>query len=86
MFRAFLLIGPAIVILIANPLHAAVRRPWVTTDRTVDCSSYESIARDVLTPGLNAWAAPSDRVMLTAGWSFNKVKSDANLCPPIFDG
>jgi len=31
---------------------AEVRDPWVTTDRTVDCSSYESIARDLLKPSM----------------------------------
>jgi len=29
-----------------------VRSPWVTTDRTVDCSSYESIAAGVVRPGM----------------------------------
>jgi len=31
-----------------------VQSPWVTTDRTVDCSSYETILRDVLRPGMTA--------------------------------
>jgi len=31
---------------------ADVRSPWVTTDRTVDCSSYETIARGVIRPGM----------------------------------
>src|SRR2546430_1756213 len=31
---------------------AAVAEPWVTTDRTVDCSSYESIVRDVVKGGM----------------------------------
>jgi len=35
------------------PVHAAVRGPWVTTDRTVDCSSSESIAQDTIKPGMS---------------------------------
>ncbi|HEY7423813.1 MAG TPA: hypothetical protein VH682_06160 [Gemmataceae bacterium] len=37
---------------IASPVWAELRGEWVTSDRTVDCSSYESIARDVLKPGM----------------------------------
>ena len=36
-----------------SPAHAAVRGAWVTTDRTVDCSSFESIARDLLKPDMS---------------------------------
>ena len=32
---------------------AAVSDPWVTTDRTVDCSSYETIVKDVVKTGMN---------------------------------
>ena len=42
--------------------------------------------RDLLTPGLNLWTAPADNFLFTLGWTYNKVKSNANLCPPIFDG
>ena len=35
-------------ILTAPMLLAEVQAPWVTTDRTVDCSSYETIMKDVL--------------------------------------
>lgn len=30
----------------------AIKSAWVTTDRTVDCSSYESIAKDVIKSGM----------------------------------
>jgi hypothetical protein len=42
--------------------------------------------RDLLTPGLNLWTAPSDQVLFTLGWTYNKVTSNANMCIPIFDG
>lgn len=36
----------------ASAANAEVRGPWVVTDRTVDCSTYESIAKGVLKPGM----------------------------------
>ena len=42
--------------------------------------------RSLLIVGGSLWAAPSDSWLLTLGYSFNQVKSNANLCPPIFDG
>jgi hypothetical protein len=54
-------------------------------DKNDELNIYE-YQRDMLTPGVNVWTAPSDRVMFTVGWAFNKVESNANLCPPIFDG
>ena len=42
--------------------------------------------RDLLTPGVNLWTAPSDNVLFTLGWTYNKVKSNANMCIPVFDG
>jgi hypothetical protein len=42
--------------------------------------------RDMLTPGLNLWTAPADNFLFTLGWTYYKVKSNANLCIPIFDG
>ncbi|NQT36451.1 MAG: hypothetical protein HQ581_03125 [Planctomycetes bacterium] len=36
-----------------TPAHAAVRDAWVTTDRTVDCSSFESIASDIIKPDMS---------------------------------
>jgi hypothetical protein len=42
----------ALFLLFAGPVCAEVRDPWVTTDRTVDCSSYESIARDLFKPNM----------------------------------
>jgi hypothetical protein len=41
-----------LVALAGTAADAAVRGPWVTTDRTVDCSSFESIARDILEPDM----------------------------------
>jgi hypothetical protein len=37
---------------LAVSAHAQVQSPWVSTDRTVDCSSYQTIVRDVLKPGM----------------------------------
>lgn len=37
----------------AGPAWGACREVWVTTDRTVDCSSLETIVRDVIKPGMN---------------------------------
>ena len=42
--------------------------------------------RDLLTPGLNLWTAPADNFLFTLGWTYNQVKSNANMCIPIFDG
>jgi hypothetical protein len=36
-----------VAMLAAGLTHAGVENPWVTTDRTVDCSSYETVIRDV---------------------------------------
>lgn len=54
-------------------------------DKNDEMNIYE-FQRDLVTPGVNLWTAPSDRMMLTMGWAFNKVESNANLCPPMFDG
>jgi hypothetical protein len=54
-------------------------------DKNDELNVYE-YDRDMFTPGFNFWTAPSDRVMFTLGWTYNKVKSNANLCIPIFDG
>ena len=43
--------GLALLILVAAAA-GEVRSPWVSTDRTVDCSSYETILRDVLKKGM----------------------------------
>ncbi len=42
--------------------------------------------RDVLIPGFNIWTAPTPKLMFTFGYTYNSYKSNANLCPPIFDG
>jgi hypothetical protein len=39
--------------LAASPALGAVRQPWVATDRTVDCSSYETILAGVIKPGMS---------------------------------
>ncbi len=54
-------------------------------DKNDDLNIYQ-YDRDMVTPGLNFWTAPSDRVLFTLGWTYNKVKSNANMCIPIFDG
>ena len=55
------------------------------TEKNDDMNVYE-FDRDVLTPGLNLWTAPHDKVLFTLGWTYNKVESNANLCIPVFDG
>ncbi|MCP4571072.1 MAG: MtrB/PioB family outer membrane beta-barrel protein [bacterium] len=54
-------------------------------DKNDEMNLYE-FQRDMLTPGVNVWTAPSDRLLFTLGWAYNKVESNANLCPPFFDG
>ena len=48
-------LAPALLLLAAtgSPGHAAVRGAWVTTNRTVDCSSFESIAKGIIQPGMS---------------------------------
>ena len=46
-FACVLLSLPASIVL------GDVRQPWVTTDRTVDCSSYETIVKGVVKPGMS---------------------------------
>jgi len=38
---------------VGSPASAAVRGAWATTDRTVDCSSFASIAKDIIKPGMS---------------------------------
>lgn len=35
-----------------TPAQAALKKVWVTTNRTVDCSSLDTILRDVIKPGM----------------------------------
>ena len=56
-----------------------------TTEKNDEMNVYQ-FDRDILTPGVNLWTAPHDKVLFTLGWTYNKVKSNANLCIPIFDG
>ncbi len=57
----------------------------VARDNNDEMNIYE-YNRDLLTPGLNLWTAPSDNLLFTLGWTYNKVTSNANMCVPIFDG
>ncbi len=54
-------------------------------DKNDDLNVYE-YTRDMFTPGINLWTAPSDRLLFTFGWDNMWVQSNANLCPPFFDG
>ena len=45
-------LGVALVCGAASAARAEVKGAWVATDRTVDCSSYETIVRDVIKPGM----------------------------------
>ncbi len=54
-------------------------------DKNDDLNVYE-YTRDLFSPGINLWTAPSDRLLFTLGWDNMWVQSNANLCPPIFDG
>ena len=56
-----------------------------TMEKNDELNLYQ-FDRDVITPGVNLWTAPTDKLLLTLGWSYNHVESDASLCPPIFDG
>ena len=55
------------------------------TEKNDDLNSYE-FDRDMISPGVNLWTAPDDRLLFTLGWTYQKVESNANLCPPFFDG
>jgi hypothetical protein len=60
---------------------------WITAgfDENDQLNLY-TFERDLILTGVNLWAAPTDRFMVALGYSFNRVESNANLCPPIFDG
>jgi len=55
------------------------------SEENYELNSY-TFERTVLTPGVNLWVAPNDKLMLTMGYSFNSVESNAKLCPPLFGG
>lgn len=63
-------------------LNGYVNAAWEEND---DLNSY-SFERTVYSPGVNLWVAPDDGMMVTMGYGFNSVESNASLCPPIFDG
>ncbi|MBU1228263.1 MAG: hypothetical protein KJ698_13755 [Actinobacteria bacterium] len=57
----------------------------VASEKNDELNSYE-YERTILSPGVNLWVAPNDKLMLTMGYSFNSVESNAKLCPPLFGG
>ncbi|MEX1098070.1 MAG: hypothetical protein WED34_18655 [Planctomycetales bacterium] len=52
MTRFLLAAALAVPLLSAAPAFAEVQGAWVATDRTVDCSSYDTIRRDLLKPDM----------------------------------
>ncbi len=57
----------------------------IASELNDELNSYE-FERTILSPGANLWVAPNDKLMLTLGYSFNSVESNAKLCPPLFGG
>jgi len=57
----------------------------VASEENYELNSY-TFERTILTPGANLWVAPNDKLMLTMGYSFNSVESNAKLCIPLFGG
>jgi hypothetical protein len=57
----------------------------VADEKNDEMNSYE-FSRTMFSPGANLWIAPSDKMMLTMGYSFNSVESNAKICPPLFGG
>jgi hypothetical protein len=55
------------------------------TEKNDELNTYQ-FDREILAPGFNLWTAPTRSLMLTLGYTYNSYKSNANLCPPIFDG
>jgi len=47
------IVACSVLIVTTSAQAGEVRGPWITTDRTVDCSSYETIVRDVCKPGMS---------------------------------
>lgn len=54
-------------------------------EKNDELNSYE-FARTMVSPGANLWVAPNDKLMLTMGYSFNSIESNAKICPPLFGG
>ena len=57
---------------------------WAS-EKNDELNIYE-FERSFFSPGVNLWAAPTDALMLTLGYTFNVVESNAAFCPPLFDG
>lgn len=55
-------------------------------DEKNDALNSYSFERTVLSPGANLWIAPDDKLMITMGYTFNSVESNALFCPPLFGG
>jgi hypothetical protein len=55
------------------------------TEKNDKLNSYE-FNRDIVQVGGTLWWAPTDWMPLTLGFAHNNYKSNAKLCPPIFDG
>jgi hypothetical protein len=54
-------------------------------EKNDDLNIYE-FDRTIVNPGINLWTAPDDAMFVTIGYAYHFVESNANLCPPIFDG
>lgn len=50
-----------------------------------DLNVYD-FERTRLGVGANLWAAPADQFMVSLGYAFNSVESNAKMCIPLFDG
>ena len=57
----------------------------VASETNDEINSYE-YERTIVSPGANLWIAPNDKLMLTMGYSFNSVESNAKMCVPLFGG
>lgn len=55
------------------------------TEKNDKLNSYE-YSRDVVQAGGTLWWAPLDWMPLTLDYAYNNYKSNAKLCPPVFDG
>ena len=51
--RTWTIVTCSVLTLAASAWAGEVKGPWITTDRTVDCSGYEAIVRDVCKDGMS---------------------------------
>jgi hypothetical protein len=54
-------------------------------EKNDEMNTYE-FTRTVFSPGATLWMAPTDKMMVTMGYSFNSVESNASMCIPLFGG